>query len=719
MGGFLVQRIFCRARACIAALNRESNAGLGGGCSSEVNTGLMSRAILEEGGLISLTAGLGSIRGPVILEWNGTHAGKTISQKYFGRNDTPTIGWVLNGDGDGRADTSALSAALENAVQRRAPWLRGRLARTQTGSPLFEIHVPPASDVEAFSESVYDTEKTLSSVISYIPNGTLEPTVDITGIFDRELLNPRSVAKGVEDYIQNDLPLLHLHFIKAADATMASLSWSHAAMDASGCAQLVLAWEEELSGAVTKSKIPHDPDMAKLFDFTEKVTLDPDWSPPGWIQPSMFDYAKLLGWYTYLKYACPHAEGSIFIPKGLVQHWKSESEKELADGEWVSSNDLIVAWVFKHGWGCWPDNDLNTLFTAICFRGRHPLLPQSVMTNTAKSFVTPPMTSLELRSLPLAQVALRLRQSTLPFSDPTYVEKSVAYEHNAMKNKNGSVNMYPIGAVNARPFGVTAWAKLGLGSPKFGKDIKVVSWPKYPPPPLDAILDAYLTGAKPLQARKNSTPPASPKSLGNPGARAASCTIALQLDMPTRTAKTGSMNCNSVAVSSIAEQNSFPGSASGSATAQQVRGRLSSSIRQTLPQSQQLNLRRSFSRWTKLSPLAAAERARQFHFGREQDAANRWQDKSIQFVVWSNGTSGIVGEHTMLNALTPNELLGGQVMAIRSFTRSDNPTASLTPMPLPLKTSATLDTRILDFRAEYDDSTATSKHAYLLFDGYG
>lgn len=97
------------------------------------------------------------------------------------------------------------------------------------------------------------------------------------------------------------------------------------------------------------------------------------------------------------------------------------------------------------------------------------------MTNTAKSFVTPPMTSLELRSLPLAQVALRLRQSTLPFSDPTYVEKSVAYEHNAMKSRNGSVNMYPIGAVNARPFGVTAWAKLGLGSPKFGKDIKVVS----------------------------------------------------------------------------------------------------------------------------------------------------------------------------------------------------------------------------------------------------
>ena len=128
----------------------------------------------------------------------------------------------------------------------------------------------------------------------------------------------------------------------------------------------------------------------------------------------------------------------------------------------------------QHGWGYFPDNDLNKLFTAICFRGRHPLLPRSVMTNTVKSFMTPMMTSLELRSLSLAQVALRLRQSTLPFSDPAYVEKSVAYEYNNMKATNGKTYWYPLGSANARQFGVTAWAKSGLSSPKFGKYLQAV-----------------------------------------------------------------------------------------------------------------------------------------------------------------------------------------------------------------------------------------------------
>ena len=48
----------------------------------------------------------------------------------FGRQDSPTICWVLKGD----VDITNLSAALQSAILRRAPWLGGRLARTQTSS---------------------------------------------------------------------------------------------------------------------------------------------------------------------------------------------------------------------------------------------------------------------------------------------------------------------------------------------------------------------------------------------------------------------------------------------------------------------------------------------------------------------------------------------------------------------------------------------------------
>jgi hypothetical protein len=123
------------------------------------------------------------------------------------------------------------------------------------------------------------------------------------------------------------------------------------------------------------------------------------------------------------------------------------------------------------------------------------------------------------------------------------------------------------------------------------------------------------------------------------------------------------------------------------------------------------------------TPLTATERARQFHFGGEKDAANRWHDKSMQFVICSNGTSGILGEHTMLDALTLNELLNDQVTAIRTHnpldTRALLRKTVLTPVSLPLKTHAALDTRIIKVAEEFAASTADAKHAYLLFDGYG
>lgn len=123
------------------------------------------------------------------------------------------------------------------------------------------------------------------------------------------------------------------------------------------------------------------------------------------------------------------------------------------------------------------------------------------------------------------------------------------------------------------------------------------------------------------------------------------------------------------------------------------------------------------------TPMTAIERARQFDFGGEKDATNRWHDKWIQFVICSNGTSGVLGEHTMLDAMTLNELLDDQVTAIRTHnpldTRALPHKTALTPVSLPLKTHAALDTRIIKIAEEFAASTADAEHAYLLFDEYG
>jgi hypothetical protein len=95
----------------------------------------------------------------------------------------------------------------------------------------------------------------------------------------------------------------------------------------------------------------------------------------------------------------------------------------------------------------------------------------------------------------------------------------------------------------------------------------------------------------------------------------------------------------------------------------------------------------------------------------------------MHFVICSNGVSGILGEHTMLDALTLNELLDSQVTAIRTHnpvdTRAMQCKTALTPVFLHLRTHAALETLITKVGKEFTASTADAEHSYLLFDGYG
>jgi hypothetical protein len=115
------------------------------------------------------------------------------------------------------------------------------------------------------------------------------------------------------------------------------------------------------------------------------------------------------------------------------------------------------------------------MFNSINFRGRVPQLPRTAITNTAMSYVIPPLTTRELRTMSLADVALRIRKSTEPFSDSSYVAKVVAYEFNNVKTNNGKAYWYPLGSVNSRQHGATSWAKLGLSSPKFGEGVETAA----------------------------------------------------------------------------------------------------------------------------------------------------------------------------------------------------------------------------------------------------
>ncbi|KAI9901488.1 hypothetical protein N3K66_003305 [Trichothecium roseum] len=104
------------------------------------------------------------------------------------------------------------------------------------------------------------------------------------------------------------------------------------------------------------------------------------------------------------------------------------------------------------------------------------------------------------------------------------------------------------------------------------------------------------------------------------------------------------------------------------------------------------------------SPVTMEERAHQYWHG---DGANRWYDKPLQFIVNDNGTSGFMGEHSMMDG-TPthrlndyiNDLMFGNKLDYSDPTvRSDLPEPQLINFDITPKVQAEVDRAVKDFNA--------------------
>ena len=83
-------------------------------------------------------------------------------------------------------------------------------------------------------------------------------------------------------------------------------------------------------------------------------------------------------------------------------------------------------------------------------------------------------------------------------------------------------------------------------------------------------------------------------------------------------------------------------------------------------------------------PITLEERAHAYWHG---DGTNRWFDKPLQFIINDNGTSGFMGEHSMMDG-TPTHRLNDYANALITHNKLDfdNPSVrSNLPAPLPLK----------------------------------
>ena len=120
------------------------------------------------------------------------------------------------------------------------------------------------------------------------------------------------------------------------------------------------------------------------------------------------------------------------------------------------------------------------------------------------------------------------------------------------------------------------------------------------------------------------------------------------------------------------------------------------------------------------SPITLEERAHQYWHG---DGQNRWFDKPLQFIVNENGTSGFIGEHSMMDGTTTHRLNDYVNMMIFTdkFDLSNPSVRSDLPEPLAIKFHAdeTVIREIHRARTDFDAVIAQHDLRVQAYQGYG
>jgi carnitine O-acetyltransferase len=120
------------------------------------------------------------------------------------------------------------------------------------------------------------------------------------------------------------------------------------------------------------------------------------------------------------------------------------------------------------------------------------------------------------------------------------------------------------------------------------------------------------------------------------------------------------------------------------------------------------------------SPVTLEERAHQYWHG---DGANRWYDKPLQFIVNENGTSGFMGEHSMMDG-TPTHRLNdyaNQQIFSNALPFDDPNVRSDLPNPKPLRfeINKELQQDIADAQAHFASQIGAHELRVQAYQGYG
>jgi hypothetical protein len=221
-----------------------------------------------------------------------------------------------------------------------------------------QLHVPEkftderpavAYSHEAFGMKIRE-HPTCSGLHTATERGVVHPQLKL-----KELGHKPRAPRTMLELMKGDHPALSLRVVTFEDATLVTLTWPHAMMDASGLGALVKAWSSVLGGP--------DAPVPPLAGARDDVMLEPALSKEAYVENSEVANKRLNRFGTFififrlilgLIWGPRNREGVLHISKKAAEALRTQALSELLDdsdrkGEkaWISEHDALAALLIK------------------------------------------------------------------------------------------------------------------------------------------------------------------------------------------------------------------------------------------------------------------------------------------------------------------------------------------------------------------------------------
>jgi hypothetical protein len=209
--------------------------------------------------------------------------------------------------------------------------------------------LPPSYKTHNFTTSI-------STSPLNVPSPTL--TASSATVLHRPSLTPfvsPSTLSSNADFAKRQEPIIAIHVSVLSDCTCIGLSFPHGVFDATGMGEVIHALDAELNGKEWTAPALEEVNLvAKAFKEHEGMETDESELPPvlrDLAAGTWREMARLFSSFAYEYFWHRAKTCSVFlgeeVVKRIVEKVKEEALEESGGEQWVTTGDVLTAWVLK------------------------------------------------------------------------------------------------------------------------------------------------------------------------------------------------------------------------------------------------------------------------------------------------------------------------------------------------------------------------------------